>query len=116
MNGKNAAHRDLTIKIGLNGKNITTDPSGAPHVASGGTLTWECPLGPWAVVFDGRQSPDGPFEDNDRERRHGDGKSAKVRKHTGHPETYKYTVAFYDDASGDVYVADPEVVVDPDPE
>lgn len=116
MNRPNAASQDLRIKIGLDGKHITLDPKGVPHVASQGTLTWECPLGPWAVVFDERQSAHGPFADDDRERRHGDGKSAKVRQHKGSPATYKYSVAFYDKASGDVYVVDPEVVVDPDPE
>ncbi len=116
MNGKNAASQELRITIGLKGKEITTDPPGAPHVASGGTLSWECPLGPWVVVFDERQSAHGPFDDNDRHRRHRDGKSAKVRRHKGQAATYKYSVAFYDEGSGDVHLADPEVVVDPDPE
>lgn len=116
MDGTNAAPRELRIRIGLDGQNITTDPPGVPRVASGGRLTWECPLGPWAVVFDEKQSAQGPFADGDRQRRHGDGKSADIRKHTGRPEKYKYAVAFYDETSGDVHVADPEVIIDPEPE
>ncbi|MEJ2678169.1 MAG: hypothetical protein P8174_03730 [Gemmatimonadota bacterium] len=113
MNGKTAAPKDVRIEIQLQGQKITTTPD-RPHVRKGDTVVWVCDH-PWAVAFDGRGSVRGPFADNDPDRRHNEEKDSHIRGNQGKEAvSYKYAVAVC--AGNDVYVADPEVIVDPDPE
>ncbi|HKJ93619.1 MAG TPA: hypothetical protein VJ957_10635 [Longimicrobiales bacterium] len=109
---KQPAPKATVIDIGVKGDAI--DVPATSNVQSGGTLNWKSSLGPWVVVFDGDKPPSsqGPFHDNDRERRPGDGKSRDVRKHAK-ATTYKYSVALYHEKRQKVYLADPEVIVDP---
>lgn len=107
------APADLTIEIGphpFTEEAIVDHP--VAHVEGGGTLDWHCDYGPWVVLFEPRDS--GPFADGDRGRRPGDGKSRDLRDHSSRPGLhFKYTVAFYHEEQGKVYVADPEIIVDP---
>jgi plastocyanin len=112
MNQENAAPRDHHITIELQGKKVKTTPDSL-HVSSGDVVTWDCDGLKWAVSFGGRQPVKGPFEDEDPERRHNGKTNGTVRANPGTQAVrYKYAVAVYD--GDDVYVADPEVIVDPD--
>ncbi len=87
---------------------------------NGDEIEWNC-ADPWALVFEppqgtgpGKPFKDGPFKDRKRVRKKGTGQPNRgtVEKHEGTDQVrYKYTVACY--KGGEVYIEDPEVIVDP---
>lgn len=111
MNGKTADPSDVRIQIQLQGGKVSAIPE-HQRVKHKDKLTWECDHA-WAVAFDGRGSVKGPFADNDPDRRPHDGKSDEIRNNPGKdPMKFKYAVAVSD--GDNVYIVDPEVIVDPD--
>ncbi len=108
-----------TIAIEVTGDTLKVTP---PKLEAGNEdeIEWECDE-PWALVFEpppdnvrGKPFNDGPFQDNKRVRKNGQGKpnKGKVKAHKGKDRVrYKYTVACY--TGGEVHIADPEVIIDP---
>lgn len=103
---------EAEVSIELRGRRLEVQPTEA-RVSRGGEVVWTCEL-PFVVFVEEAGEHGRPTDGSVFAGSRGRGEArAKIRSNAKQNHRYKYDVAVYDEASGEMYGVDPTLIVVP---